>query len=108
MQKSSGGELGSGELFRRYPGNPILTADLWPETVNTVFNPGVATYEGETILLVRVEDRSGLSRLCVARSRDGDSGVEHGVHRFGPKISGQYRIAWIASKEFTTAQFAPG
>ena len=38
----------------------------------------------------------------------GDSGVEHGVHRFGPKISGQYRIAWIASKEFTTAQFAPG
>jgi hypothetical protein len=28
------------ELFRRYHGNPILTADLWPEMVNTVFNPG--------------------------------------------------------------------
>ena len=59
------------ELFRRYPGNPILTADLWPQMVNTVFNPGVVVHDGQTILLVRVEDRTGISRLCVARSTDG-------------------------------------
>ena len=59
------------ELFHRFPGNPVLTAAQWPEMVNTVFNPGVVVHEGETLLLVRVEDRTGLSRLCVARSADG-------------------------------------
>jgi beta-1,4-mannooligosaccharide/beta-1,4-mannosyl-N-acetylglucosamine phosphorylase len=33
------------ELFRRYEGNPILTAADWPSTVNAVFNPGVATLQ---------------------------------------------------------------
>jgi len=51
--------------------NPILTADDWPHTVNAVFNPGVAEFDGETVLLVRVEDRTGLSHLAVARSADG-------------------------------------
>jgi predicted GH43/DUF377 family glycosyl hydrolase len=59
------------ELFRRYAGNPILTARQWPDMVNAVFNPGVAELNGETILLVRVEDRTGISRLDVARSKDG-------------------------------------
>jgi predicted GH43/DUF377 family glycosyl hydrolase len=59
------------ELFRRYEGNPILVAADWPYTVNAVFNPGVARLGNETILLVRVEDRTGLSHLCVARSADG-------------------------------------
>ena len=59
------------ELFRRYPGNPVLTAAQWPDVVNSVFNAGVAEYGGETILLVRVEERTGLSRLTVARSADG-------------------------------------
>lgn len=63
------------ELFARYQGNPILTAADWPYTVNAVFNPGVARLDdGETLLLVRVEDRTGLSHLCVARSRDGIGG----------------------------------
>jgi predicted GH43/DUF377 family glycosyl hydrolase len=59
------------ELFRRYEVNPILTAADWPHTVNAVTNPGVAQFGGETILLVRVEDRTGFSHLCVARSADG-------------------------------------
>jgi predicted GH43/DUF377 family glycosyl hydrolase len=63
--------LSSSELFRRYEGNPILRAADWPYTVNAVFNPGVARLGKETILLVRVEDRTGLSHLCVARSADG-------------------------------------
>jgi predicted GH43/DUF377 family glycosyl hydrolase len=62
------------ELFRRHPGNPILTAADWPYTVNTVFNPGVTRFDGETLLLVRVEDRTGFSHLCVARSADGIGG----------------------------------
>ncbi|MFN8224290.1 MAG: hypothetical protein U0R50_13710 [Gaiellales bacterium] len=59
------------ELFQRYIGNPILTASGWPETVNAVFNPGVTEIDGETLLLVRVEDRRGISHLCPARSADG-------------------------------------
>ncbi len=59
------------ELFERYPGNPILTSADWPYTVNSVFNPGVTRLDGETVLLARVEDRSGMSHLCAARSRDG-------------------------------------
>jgi len=61
----------SSELFRRYEGNPILTAAEWPYTVNAVLNPGVTRFGGETLLLVRVEDCTGLSHLCVARSADG-------------------------------------
>lgn len=61
----------SPELFERYAGNPVLTAADWPHTVNAVFNAGVTRFAGETLLLVRVEDRTGLSHLCVARSADG-------------------------------------
>jgi len=67
--------LSASELFARYQGNPIMTAAAWPYTVNAVFNPGVTRLDGgETLLLVRVEDRTGLSHLCVARSRDGIGG----------------------------------
>jgi predicted GH43/DUF377 family glycosyl hydrolase len=59
------------EVFQRHPGNPILTAERWPEMVNSVFNPAAVAFDGETLLLVRVEDRTGLSRLTVARSKDG-------------------------------------
>jgi predicted GH43/DUF377 family glycosyl hydrolase len=59
------------ELFRRFPGNPIIAAEHFPFTVNSVFNPGVTTFEGETLLLCRVEHRTGLSSLIVARSADG-------------------------------------
>jgi predicted GH43/DUF377 family glycosyl hydrolase len=59
------------ELFSRYEGNPILTADDWPHMVNAVFNPAAAQFDGETLLLVRIEDRTGFSHLCVARSADG-------------------------------------
>lgn len=77
MSDNAGGTLSSSsspELFRRYQGNPILRATDWPYTVNAVFNPGVARLDNETILLVRVEDRTGLSHLCVACSQDGLTG----------------------------------
>ncbi len=59
------------ELFRRYDGNPILAASGFPKMVNAVFNPGATTFGGQTLLLVRVELRSGLSHLAVVTSDDG-------------------------------------
>ena len=60
------------ELFRRYEGNPILTACDWPYPANSVFNAGATRLpNGETLLLVRVEDRRGISHLTAARSHDG-------------------------------------
>lgn len=59
-------------LFRRHAGNPILTAADWPYPINSVFNAGaVLLADGTTLLLCRVEDRRGLSHLCVARSANG-------------------------------------
>ncbi len=62
------------ELFRRHGKNPILTAYHWPYPANAVFNPGACHFEGQTLLLVRVEDRKGISHLTVARSADGYGG----------------------------------
>jgi beta-1,2-mannobiose phosphorylase / 1,2-beta-oligomannan phosphorylase len=62
------------ELFIRCPTNPLLTAAQWPYPINTVFNPGAAMVNGQTVLLCRVEDRRGISHLTVARSADGVTG----------------------------------
>jgi len=60
------------ELFHRYECNPILTANDWPYPANTVFNAGATRlHDGDVLLLVRVEDRRGISHLTVARSKDG-------------------------------------
>lgn len=82
------------QLFRRFSGNPILTRDHWPHTVNAVFNPGAASVDGETLLLVRVEDRSGVSHLAIARSRDGCTGWKidpEPTLTFNPQL---YEEAW--------------
>lgn len=59
------------QLFRRYEGNPVLKPGDWSHTMNAVFNAGAVNIDGETLLLVRVEERSGISHLSVARSADG-------------------------------------
>ena len=60
------------ELFRRDERNPILTAADWPYLVNSVFNPGATRLpDGQTLLLARVEDRTGRSHLNAASSHDG-------------------------------------
>ncbi len=62
-------------LFERSPRNPILTADDWPYPIHSVFNPGATRLaDGTTLLLCRVEDRTGLSHLCAARSANGIDG----------------------------------
>jgi predicted GH43/DUF377 family glycosyl hydrolase len=63
------------ELLVRHKLNPILTAANWPYPVNSVFNPGATLLaDGTTLLLCRVEDRSGQSHLCAARSANGIDG----------------------------------
>lgn len=62
-------------LLQRHPNNPILRPSDWPYPINTAFNPGATRLaDGSTLLLCRVEDRRGLSHLCVARSRNGVDG----------------------------------
>lgn len=60
------------QLFTRHPGNPLLSRDNWPYPINSVMNAGaVQLSDGDTLLLCRIEDRSGLSHLCAARSANG-------------------------------------
>lgn len=62
-------------MFSRHPNSPILSAADFPYAANTVFNPGaVRLADGDTLLLVRVEDRRGISHLTAARSHDGFTG----------------------------------
>src|SRR5579885_3036076 len=62
------------EIFHRYDDNPILTPRQWPYQANSVFNAGAAKLNGQTLLLVRVEDRRGISHLTTAQSEDGYGG----------------------------------
>lgn len=81
------------ELFTRYSGNPIITAGDSPRVVNAVLNPAATMFEGETLLLLRVEDRTGISRLAVARSRDGFTGWEFDADRgLEPGVNGSRSI----------------
>ncbi len=72
------------DLFKRHPANPILKASMWPYPTNSVFNPGVADLDDETLLLVRVEDRRGFSHFTVARSRNG---IDHWEIEREPALS---------------------
>lgn len=70
------------DLFVREPTNPVIRATDLPFTANTVFNAAALAFEDETLLLLRVEDRRGISHLTTARSADGISGW-----RFPPRPS---------------------
>jgi predicted GH43/DUF377 family glycosyl hydrolase len=59
-------------LFTRYSGNPILSRADWLYPINNVFNAGaVRRPDGDTLLVCRIEERTGLSHLCAARSANG-------------------------------------
>jgi predicted GH43/DUF377 family glycosyl hydrolase len=59
------------ELFTRSPANPILQARDLAYPANSVFNAAAAQHDGQTVLLLRVEDHRGISHLTAARSDDG-------------------------------------
>ena len=72
LKQQKPGACADRPLFTRHPGNPLLSQDNWPYPINSVLNAGaVLLPDGDTLLLCRVEDRSGLSHLCAARSTNG-------------------------------------
>jgi predicted GH43/DUF377 family glycosyl hydrolase len=81
-------------LFTRYANNPVLVPEQWQHTVNAVFNAGVTSFQEETLLLVRVEERSGLSYLSVARSADGYTNWRIDPDQVMLPEAGSYEEAW--------------
>lgn len=63
-------------IFQRHPNNPILTRRDMPVPAASVFNPGAAEVDGRVLLLLRAEDRRGISSLWTAWSSDGVTGWE--------------------------------
>ena len=59
------------DVFKRVCDRPILTPDHLPFKAAAAYNPGVADCGEEVLLLLRVEDRRGVSDIHVARSRNG-------------------------------------
>ncbi|HDG98624.1 MAG TPA: glycosidase, partial [Desulfobacterales bacterium] len=57
--------------FMRFEHNPILTREDIPYPCNTVFNAAACKFNGQYLLLLRVEDLRGHSHLTLARSDDG-------------------------------------
>jgi len=58
------------DVFVRHRANPLLTTADFPGAASA-FNPGATMTDDGVVLLVRVEDRRGMSALWVARSADG-------------------------------------
>ena len=58
-------------IFTRCGHGPLLTPKDLDVDADAVFNPGVAEVEGEVVLLLRIEDRTGISQIRVARSANG-------------------------------------
>ncbi len=82
------------ELLMRYAGNPIISPEDFPSMVNAVFNPAATTYDGKTLLLVRVEFRTGLSSLVVATSENGITNWEIDPLRGMHPMSDQFEEHW--------------
>lgn len=62
------------EVFHRSFANPLITTADTPAPSTSVFNPGAVEIGNEVILLVRIEDRRGISHLQAARSPNGVDG----------------------------------
>ena len=56
------------DLFQRYPMITIITPEDFSCPINSVFNTGAALFGDKNLLLMRVEDRRGISHLTVARN----------------------------------------
>ncbi len=62
------------DLFVRSKANPIIKPADLPLNVNGVLNPGFALVDEEVVLLLRIENRRGISGIYVARSANGIDG----------------------------------
>lgn len=55
----------------RYTNNPVLTSEDVPFRVNSIFNAGAVMFNGQYLLLCRVEMPTGRSSFVLAKSNDG-------------------------------------
>lgn len=82
-------------MFQRDPHNPILTVNDLSWTANSVFNPGATILRtGEVGLLIRVEDRRGLSAVHLARSKDGRTDWQVDATPLLQPNPGDFRSEW--------------
>jgi len=58
-------------IITRHKSNPLLSTLEWPYPAAGLTCAAAAIVDGETLLLVQTQDRSGPSHLTVARSKDG-------------------------------------
>jgi beta-1,4-mannooligosaccharide/beta-1,4-mannosyl-N-acetylglucosamine phosphorylase len=58
-------------LFVRRGYEPLITPDDLAFRANAVLNPGAAVVNDQVLLLLRIEDRRGISHIRVARSHNG-------------------------------------
>ena len=88
--------------LHRYEGNPILTPEKMPFRCYTVMNSGAIRYQGQYLLLLRVEDCTRATDFYVATSENGldfevspdpidypprEIEKRYGGHRFDPRIT---------------------
>lgn len=59
------------EIFVRHRMNPLFTPRSIPVNANAVLNPGAIEVNGEILLLLRIENRQGISHIRIARSSNG-------------------------------------
>jgi len=74
----------------KFERNPILTKKDVPFNVNSIFNPGAVKFNGEYVLLCRVEMPNGRSSFALARSRDGEKFVVDAKPCLTPESHGEY------------------
>jgi predicted GH43/DUF377 family glycosyl hydrolase len=59
------------DIIHRWEGNPIISTDDIPFSCLNIYNAAVAKWNGNYILLIRVEDMQGHSVFVRAQSKDG-------------------------------------
>ena len=59
------------DVIHRWEGNPIIALESIPFRCNTVFNTAAVKFDGQYLLLIRIEDQQGRSIFVLARSEDG-------------------------------------
>lgn len=58
-------------VFKKYPGNPVMSPDKMPRPVLYTFNPGAIKMGGAYILLMDCTTLDDIHRFWIARSTDG-------------------------------------
>src|ERR1035437_4702080 len=74
----------------KFENNPVLTIEDIPFRANSIFNPGAVKFNGEYLLLCRVEMPVGRSSFVLARSKDGKKFKVDAEPCINPEDHGEY------------------